>query len=271
MPEEGTRASIANAVSFIMGRPLIGVGHTAFDEQGRAIEEVATSPLSQDDPIAACRRAEQPPVPLEKGMPTTFFEELLVLLVPRYLASNEELNLDDVLWGYWLSDRLPLGANLPMLATSVEILKKAWYSSRRSKSRGVYMPKREFDELLGEELAAAEEKLGGVEHGDRMARRMRSAYNFGSNESLEFFFEELGLPIGPAERSAMRARNPMAHGSSTLLDRSRLQEMVDATLAYRTLLNRVLLKLLGHEGGYVDYSATDWPERPLEEPPSGRE
>ncbi len=175
------------------------------------------------------------------------------------------------MWGYWLSERLPLGANLPVLATSVEILKKAWYSSRRSKSRGVYMPKREFDELLGEELAAAEEKLGGVEHGDRMARRMRSAYNFGSNESLDFFFEELGLPIGPAESSAMKARNPMAHGSSTLLDRSKLQEMVDATLAYRTLFNRVLLKLLGHEGGYVDYSATGWPERPLEEPPSGRE
>lgn len=271
VPEEGTRASIANAVSFVVGRPLIRVGHTAFDGRGRAIEEVAVAPPPDVDLVSVCRREEQPPAKLHEGRPTDRFEALLARLVPRYLASKDELDLDDVLWNYWLSERLPLGANLPVLATGLETLKKAWYSSKKSKSKGVYMPKKEFDKLLGDELAVAEEKLGKVEYGDRIARRMRGAFGFGANESLEFFFEELGLPIGPAERSALKARNPMAHGSSTLLDESKYQEMVDATLAYRTLLNRVLLKVLDHEGGYVDYSATGWPERPLEEPPSGRE
>ncbi len=143
VPDEETRASIANIVSFVMGRSLISVGHTSFDEQGRVIEEVAISPRAQNDPVAACRRGEQPPVPLEKGRPTDGFEEVLSRLVPRYLALNKELNLDDVLWGYWLYERLPLGDNLPVLSTSIEILKKAWYSSKKSKSRGVYMCRRE--------------------------------------------------------------------------------------------------------------------------------
>lgn len=271
MPDSSTRASIANVVSFVMGRPLIGVGYTSFDGQRRTIEEVAISPLTQANPVAACRRAEQPPVTLEQEKPTDLFEEILSQLVSRYLALNEELNLDDALWYYWLSEQLPLEAGLPVLATGIESLKKSWYASKGSKSRGIYMPKREFDELLEDELAAVEEKLREVEHGDRIVRRMRGTHQFGSNESVEFFFEELGLPVGEAERLAMKARNPMAHGSTALLDAAKLQEMVDATMTYRTLFNRVLLKLLGHEDDYVDYSASGWPGRPLKEPPSGKE
>ena len=232
---------------------------------------VAVSPLTQANPIAACRRAEQPPVPLEQGRPTDLFEGLLSQLVSRYLALNEELNLDDALWYYWLSEQLPLDAGLPILATGIESLKKSWYAYKGSKSHGVYMPKRKFDELLEDELAAVEEKLQEVEHGDRIVRRMRGTYNFGSNESIEFFFKELGLPIGKAENSAMKARNPMAHGSSALVDSSKHQEMVDKAMTYRTLFNRVLLKLLGYENSYVDYSVRGWPERPLEEPARGNE
>lgn len=151
------------------------------------------------------------------------------------------------------------------------MLKKAWYLSRKSKSRGIYMPKKEFDELLGDELATIEEKPREVKHGERMVRRMRGTFNFGATESMEFFLEELGLPIGPTERSALRARNSMAHGSSALLDESRYQEMINDTLSYRTLFNRILLKILGYNGDYVDYSAKGWPERPLDEPLGGRE
>lgn len=271
VPDAGTRANIAKAVSFVMGRPLIGVGYTAFDEQRRTIEEVVVSPLSQANPVAACRRAEQPPVLLDKGIPTDFFEEFLTWFVSHYLASHKELNLDDALWYYWLSEQLPLDAGLPMLATGVETLKKGWYASEKSKSRGVYMPKKEFEELLEDELAAVEVKLRGVEHGDSIMRRIKGVYNFGSNESVRFFFEEMGLPIGEAERLAIKARNALVHGSSTLSDTAELQEMLNDTFAYRTLFNRVLLKVLGYEGNYIDYSAQEWPERPLEEPASGRE
>lgn len=269
VPEEGTRRSIANAVSFVMGRHLIGVGHTAFDERGYALEEVSLSPM-QKDLVSLCRAASHPPVDLEEKRPSDRFEALMAELVPRYLELNGEFDFDNVLYGYWLFEELPLGANLPVLSTSVEMLKRAWYSSRRSKSKGVYMPKKDFDELLRAELAAAEEKLREFEYGNRMASRIRNAYNLGANESVEFFLEELGLPVGSVEQSAMKARNPMAHGSAVLLDESRRQEMIDNTLSYRTLFNRIMLKILGYDGTYIDYSAREWPERPLDEPLAGR-
>ena len=86
------------------------------------------------------------------------------------------LNLDEVLWGYWLADQLPLGADLPVLATSVEILMNPWYKSKKSKSKGTYMPKAEFDKLLKDEFKAIEAKLEGVEYGDRILSCMRNAF-----------------------------------------------------------------------------------------------
>lgn len=270
VPEEEVRRSVANAVSFVMGRHLVGIGHTAFDDSGLPIKEIALNP-QQKDLVHKCGQGEHPPVKLDQDRPTDVFEKLLARLVPRYLDLNEAFGLDNILAGYWLFEDLPLGDNLPTLAMSLEMLKKAWYSSSGSKSRGIYMSKKKFDELLGDELNAIEQKLEKVEHGDRMASRMRAAFNFGSNESIEFFLEELSVPIDSIERSALRARNSMAHGSSALLDEARYQEMVDDTLAYRTLFNRVLLKLLDYEGTYIDYSARGWPERSTEQPLLGKD
>jgi hypothetical protein len=267
IPDADVRDAVAEIVSFVMGRPLIHVGYTSFDKRGMPIEQVAVNPL--EDILHISRRAEQPPIDIDKGRPTDAFETVLRELVPRYLERRSVLNLNNALWGYWLSERSPLGANLPELATSTEILKNAWFESAGSKSRGVYMPKKEFTELLADELAAVEAKLLGVEYGDRMSRRIRNAFNMGVNESLEFFFEEIGLPVGEVEWAAIAARNPMAHGSSELFDASKYDEMLHATFAYRTLFNRIILKLLDYSGTYVDRSVEGWPERALDEPMAG--
>jgi hypothetical protein len=268
IPEPEVREAIAAVVSFVMGRPLVSVGHTVFDAHGHPVEQVTKSPV-EDNVVAMCQASEQPPVRLDKHKPTEILEVLLREMVPSYLELKDQLNLDQALWGYWLSEQLPLGANLPELSTSVEIMKKAWFKRTGSKSKGVYMPKRDFDKLLEDEFAAVENKLAGVRYGERILRRIRAAYNMGSNESLEFFLDEINLPVGEVEWGAIWARNPMAHGSSILFDEEAHEQMLRDTFAYRTLFNRILLKILGYEGDYVDRSVSGWPERPLEEPMGG--
>jgi hypothetical protein len=268
IPDAGGRDAVAEIVSFLMGRPLIHLGYTIFDERGIPIEQVVISPVVEDLRHVSGRTAH-PPLDIDKGRPTDTFEVVLRELVPKYLERRDTLDLNQALWGYWLSERSPLGANLPELATSIEIIKNAWFRSSGSKSRGVYMRKKEFDKLLVEELAAVDGKLEGVEYGDRMSRRIHNAFNMGANERLEFFFDEIGLPVGEVEWAAIAARNPMAHGSTELFDASNYQEMINSTLAYRTLFNRIILKILDYGGAYVDRSAEGWPERSLDEPMAG--
>jgi len=265
VPNADDRKAIANILSFLMGRPLVDVGYTAYDGRGYPIEQVAINPRA-DNLVAMCQRPEQPPINLEQRKPPAMLEGLLQEMVPCYLALREELNLDEVLQGYWLADQLPLGDDLPVLATSIEILKNAWYKSKKSKSKGTYMPKAKFDELLEDEFKAIEARLEGVEYGDRILRRMRNTFQMGVNESFDFFFEEIGLPVGERERKAIGARNRMAHGSSGFLDERAYQELLNKKQSYQTLFNRILLKVMGYDGNYVDRSTLGWPERPLDQP-----
>ena len=146
---------------------------------------------------------------------------------------------------------------------------KAWYKSKKSKTKGTYLPKKEFDKLLEDEFKALEAKLEGVTYGDRILNRMRNTFQMGVNQRFDFFFEEIGLPIGERERKAIKARNHVAHGSPALLDAGAYQEMIDNKLSYQTLFNCILLKIMGYDASYVDHSASGWQERPLDQPMGG--
>jgi hypothetical protein len=77
------------------------------------------------------------------------------------------------------------------------------------------------------------------------------------------FFEELGLPVGAGEDAVVRSRNISAHGGKS--DRPH-QDLVMLGTGYRTLLNRVILKVLGFKGEYIDYSVIGHPARGIDEP-----
>ena len=93
---------------------------------------------------------------------------------------------------------------------------------------------------------------------------MPSCHIFAVKERFEVFFEELGLKYGPNELRTIKARNASAHGGSkSPLD---VQDQVKLGRGYRTLLNRVILKVLGHETTYTDYSMDNHPEKLLDQP-----
>ena len=142
----------------------------------------------------------------------------------------------------------------------------SWFESRRSKTKGVYIPKGEFDDLLGEELGSAKSKLESHQYGDRVLNRLSSAYNMGANGRLRFFFDEIGLSVGKIEWWAIGHRNPLAHGASSVFDGSTTEQLIRATDVYRTLFHRIILKLLGYEGAYVDHGTLGYPIRDISEP-----
>jgi hypothetical protein len=126
------------------------------------------------------------------------------------------------------------------------------------------MPKSDFDKLLESELQSIAAKLDGNLYADRIKRRIGNAFQMGVNERFEIFFAELGLGYGPNEMRAIKARNSSAHGGhSSAPD---IQEQVKLGRAYQTLLNRVILKVLGHDVSYTDYFMDNHPEKRIDEP-----
>jgi hypothetical protein len=267
IPSEQEREVIKEFIGFVIGRPLLSIGHTSFDELGRPIDEVADDPgwpLSRSL-VELCLSGDYPSISLEE----LDIESALQQLSPSYIALRDELNLHEALWRYWLAKNFPLGTDLPVLASAVEGLATSWFKLRKSKTKGVYLPKDEFDRIIREEFGIINEKLKDVEYRERIMNRLRNAYNMGANERLQFFFEEINLPIGEIESEAIRSRNKMAHGSSLDYTDEERAKVTKLRWAYQTLFNRIMLKLLGFDGQYIDRTSEGWPRRHINEPMQG--
>lgn len=268
VPDEETRTSVSEIVSFLFGRRLVEVGTTVFAQDGSPIEHVAINPWGSSVENV-CQSCDTAPVRIERaGGVYSDVENLLATLVPRYLERRNELGLGNALWQYWMAKEAYLGVELPIYSSAIELLANAWFKSRRSSIKGLYMKQEAFTNLLQEELESIKTKLADKRFGDRMIRRMLGAHNMGTNERVPMFFDELNLSCGPREQQAIAARNSAAHGGRAATP-SEIDDLMRCGIAYQTLFHRVVLRLLDYEGSYVDRCTLGHPSRPLDEPAGG--
>lgn len=242
------------AIGFVIGRRLIPVGLTLFDEQARQRLHVLRSAWSVDL-REEVRRPSRPPTSISAASLST--------LIPKFVARAVEFGLSDALWLVWLSSSVPMDAALPNLATALECVMTAWFRSTKTKSHAKYLDDKTWAGLSEKPLADLGTTLGERANADRILRRVKGANNFGVNERFERFFEEIELPVGEVELRAIASRNKAAHGGS--FTASKYQSLSDTVLAYRTLFSRVVLKLLDWDSSYIDYSSYGFPIRALKD------
>lgn len=260
IPNDDERIGVSEAVGFLFGRHMLKVGSTAHGDDGFVIRDSAQNPWGRDV-VSTCEASDTPPIPPAGKLGE--IEEVFGPLVERYLALREELDLSKAVWTIWAADRAPAGFDLPLLSSALERLMRAWFKSTRTRSRGEYMPQAAFDELLADDLSSARAKLQGNAYATRIENRLRGAYRMGVNEQFETFFDELGLAIGRGEKDALRGRNSPAHGGG---GDGGPEKWVRLGWAYRVLLNRTILHLLGYTGRYIDYSVLGHPVRSITDP-----
>jgi len=269
IPDANEREAISEIVGFIFGKQLKNIGYTTFNEFGMPIEEVALNPWG-NDVESICNSYELSPIFKGEYKEMGKVEAILEQIIPKYLALRNEFNLDEALWRYWLANNMPVGTNLPMLMNGIEIISKAWFASKKSKTNGVYLQKKEFDILLKNELNLIEMKVKGLEYGDRIINRMKGNFQMGANERMEIFFKEIGLEVGEVEKNAIKSRNVMIH-SSYGSSPEEIRKIIKLTDAYKSFFNRVFLKLLGYEETYIDYYTLGHPHRLIDEVVGGKE
>lgn len=264
IPDPDTRAAVAELVSFIVGRRLVPIGSTLFDSQGWAIEQDVRDPWGQNL-RGECERPDSPPVPIEPLSDDV--EQILSELLPLYLAARTPLGLKDALSTYWLANEAYSGFDLAFYSAAVEALKKGWFASTKTKSKGEHLPRDKFDELTKELLAPVYQRLKEVDAPTAIGNKMAGSFRMGSNEQLTAFLDEIELPIGKLEKAAIAARNVPAHGG--LGGNTDQRKLVAHANVYCCLFERVFLKLLGYEGPYVDRATQGHPARLIDEPCGG--
>lgn len=256
--------AILDALSFPLGRRLVPVGRSWFSEEGHVIRTESFIPWGIN-PKAECSNPDMPPVRFLERRDT---ERMVAEMSETFFELRDEFALSRGILDYWMARLVPAEIAFVHLASGLEAIMRAWFRSTKSKSRGKYFPKEEFNSIVAKPFAQIEYALRGKPNAERLIRRLKLANNLGVNEQLQTFFDEIGLPIGDVELHAMAARNPFAHGGGAVPE-GKIPELVYTLRSYQTLFHRVVLKLIGFQGQYIDYSSLDFPDRPLLEPLGG--
>lgn len=257
---------LLEGLSFIVGKRLIPIGSTDYFDGSHPVSQTAVKAWGLNLK-AECSNPADPPINLQANDTFTELDPIGSSIVTKYLDLRDEFSLSETIWMYWLSKIVPLGSGLVYLSASLENLMNACYHSVKSKSKGAYLDTDTWNGFLKAPLELLENNLGQTKYADRILGRVKRANALGVNEKFEFFFEEIGLPIGDVERAAIKSRNVFAHGGN--LDLRKIELVVEATSAFKVLINRALLKMFGYTGKYIDYSTLGFPERDLDQPLGG--
>jgi hypothetical protein len=97
----------------------------------------------------------------------------------------------------------------------------------------------------------------------KIVNNLQNAYKMGVMDQFKFFFDKIDLVLDDDEWGAIKARNRVAHGRFIIPRNSEESEcMFQHGLVYRTILHKILLRLMGYSGRYIDY-ADDCKDKPL--------
>lgn len=264
IPNDEERKKINCLVSFLLGKQLLSVCVLGFDIQGELVRgEFYDAKDYNFDLEKVNTLPSKSPIDFLRYENRYNFVNALESLLPKFLMVYEHYQFEDILNYYWYARLLAPDVNLPLAAAVLENIMKKWYKTSNSKSKGVLMLKEDYDSLTSHLIEEVEKQLEGYLYKSNIVNRLSRCFNMGVGERFEIFFAEIQLKIGTLEKEALKARNSMSHDIGQLKDED-LQKNYLCNEAYFVLLNRVILKLLGYKGNYVDYSCIGFPVKHID-------
>lgn len=242
-------------LSFLLGNELQNLGYSIIS--GNDLLEVYLCSISK-----LSHKGAMPPIKFNTKYNWGDISFLLNSFLPVYLNLRNSLKLDNALEKYWISKRIPLGANLPVLASALETIAGEYLKTKKHTSE--YISESDYLNLIEKEKEQLEIKLSSIEGGQIMLNKILGAFRKGPNEKMNIFFSEINIEIGKSEKSAINLRNKMAHGNRDYSkDKNVHNDLIHSTI-YKLLFHRIILKLIGYDGYYIDYSLQGCPSKHID-------
>ncbi len=264
IPDEKERQAISEFIGFIIGRNISLIGNSLYSDSGYIIEAMACNPNVFNLSVE-CQHSAREIIPIHHNFDDGLkFKKLLESLLPKYLKQMNMLGLDDGIQQYWLASAMPLGVNLPILSSGLEIIMNNWFKTQKSNSKGVYLPHKDYTTKKIKIMQLIDELFIGNPYIDRIKNKIEYLNQMGANEKFEIFFEEIGLKYGDNEREAVKSRNIFAHGTYKL-DENKMDILIKNTNTYFILFSKIILQLLDYNGEYIDSTILGYPKKNISE------
>jgi len=263
--DKSYRENWAEALSFFIGKRLISVGFKNFTEQGWLKYQEAYSAYSPN----FNREINSPALPPVGYWDQRGFNDDKKIgdLIELYLENQTQLSLSDALEGMWVGKTMPIGLGLVAFSSSLEVLINAWFKLKKTKNSGLIVDEEEFNSKTSNWIENFEKSIPSNDGWKSIVKKIKNSNFVVGSDKFKIFFKEINLPTGPVEKTVIDSRHKMAHGGS--LEGAELRKYILISRAYQTLISRVVLKVIGYSGKYIDYSTYDFPERNINEPLGG--
>lgn len=262
IPNIEEREMIRDYISFFAGKRLIYTGESHYDENGNVIGFVMESPHSYGMDIKRmCANAGLAPIRDNYRAAKSYLETITNHL-EKFESLYKKLDFQSLFSAYWYAHEIAKPMDLPILSGALEHLMKKWYSEIKSNPDTVLMDKKDFAERIEPIEKMINEQFVGTKYAERMKQSILNINRMSVNEQFTNFFAGIGLPVGEEEKKALKARIFSAHGSFRDKEENWHEQFL-LSRVYECLIDRVVLKLLGYKGKYVDYRIIGFPEKDI--------
>ncbi len=265
IPSIDERKQIRDYLSFFIGKRLIYVGESSFDENGNKIGFIMEYPHTYGFDIKkVCASGAKAPIRNDWSYLNDYFNIVQGYIEPFSELYNK-LDFESLFSAYWYAKEIARPMDLPILSGALENLKRRWYEEVELNPETLLMNKKEFAKRVKPIKELVQTQFDGTDYVERMKRSVEGMNRMTVNEQLTHFFEGVDMAIGDLERKALKARNFSAHGSFGRSDTD-YQEQYMMSQVYDCIIVRLVLKLLKYDGKYIDYGTIGYPEKNINSP-----
>lgn len=244
-------------ISFISGTTLIPLGKTTYGDNHRILNQRFYS-SGRHDIGQLVENSKQRIIPasftLMVADSSINWTYEINKLIDKYHSLKEVFPLNEVVENINTYRILPLRLKIQPLATAFDLLATAWFRSDFSKSQGKNLQDKTYNNIISKYISDIENDLSGVESTKPIINKIKYANNMSMNQRVSVFFEELGIKLSDKELEIIKTRNKIVHGIKGNID---YNDIYIKTHGYYSILGKVLLKILGYDQLYMDYSQVD--------------
>jgi hypothetical protein len=265
-PRSDDMEKIRLGLSYTLGRYLPSLGYSKFDKKWSIVSYKCIAPYHIEERVYSCQT--KPPSKLKDTDFDPINSKIISDFVTSFYEYFDRYDLGHISWLYWHAVASPVHVQASQLGATIESIQKNYIKEHKDRFQ---------TKLFGDIWKSIQDEIVNIinrslpdnqyKNSKERCILLNKINNLNQTpQSLLTvrFFKILDLELAELETIAFKQRNFSAHGK-----KSKPGEFCTAIRnndILRTLLNRVLIKILKSSSNYIDYYTTGHPQRHLRTP-----
>ena len=264
--DEDERKKVRNCLSFVLGRPLITKGHSAFNSDWQLISFQSISPYTMNG--QAFSIPSLPPTCLAERSLNEVDRDIFNKLVNAVYQHYDDFGFGHLMWQYWHAIVAPIHISAVYFGGCIEVLLKTYAKRSENKIKHTLLPKKTWSSIAQKLKEILDESKLPPDVLQILTNKIDSGLNQAPQGKVnEKALQLLSIQLSEIENEAWTQRNKAAHGAAS--DYSDPIKLIRDIKILKVLFHRIILRIIGVDT-YIDYYSIRHPRKAILEPIGGK-